>query len=308
MLEAATPYDAPSIGGGIRTMYELAAAIAAGGHEVELRGAVSLPAFDSVCRAAGVRPALPGEPRLPRGSDVVLVPEGIADPALHARLTLSPARIVLVILGPPGLIGWPFTGTGWSPPDPLTVELDSVARPEHFAAAAALGYELWTHSPGMQQTARAGGAECRLVGNGVPGGYPEPPALKDVDVAWLSGNRWAPLARPVVAELESHGVECVDLAGDSHDDVLELFGRGRVVLHPLRIEGHSRIGCEARAMGAVPVVLDSNPFAVGLDEAGGAVAVRALDEMGSAVLGLLGDAPRLEQMSLVARETARAQV
>jgi D-inositol-3-phosphate glycosyltransferase len=307
MLEAATPYDARWIGGGIRTMYEMAAAIASTGAAVELRGAVSLPEFDAVCAAAGVRPDLPGEPRLPTADDTVIVPEGIVDPAVHARVVLSPARAVLLILGPPGLLGWPFTAD-WSPPDPLTVAVDAVARPEHFRAAAGLGYELWTHAPGIQRVAQAAGVPCICVGNGVPGGYPPPPRQKDVDVVWLGANRWGALARPVVRELSKHGIECVELGAGSHESVLEHFGRARVVLHPLRVEGHSRIGCEVRGMGAVPVVLDSNPFAVGLDEAGGALALKAPSDMPAAVLDLLADPERLASMSATALETARRQV
>ena len=49
-------------------------------------------------------------------------------------------------------------------------------------------------------------------------------------------------------------------------------------------------------MGAVPVVLNTNPFSVGLDEAGGAVAVASLAEMPEAVMELLGDHRRLEEL------------
>src|SRR3954471_4043131 len=109
MLEAGTPYDAPWIGGGIRSLYELAAAIAAGGRAVELRGVVSMPDLAAICKAAGAWPELPSESRLALTSDTVIVPEGSADPAIHARVALSPARAVLAVLGPPGLTGWPFT-------------------------------------------------------------------------------------------------------------------------------------------------------------------------------------------------------
>jgi hypothetical protein len=90
--------------------------------------------------------------------------------------------------------------------------------------------------------------------------------------------------------------------------VLEHFGRARVVLHPLRIEGHSRIGCEARAMGAVPAVLRSNPFAVGLDADGGALAVGTVDELPQAIADLLASPQRLEQLSAAGMRTAREQV
>jgi glycosyltransferase involved in cell wall biosynthesis len=304
-LEEARPYQTGAIGGGVRTLYEVAAAIAGAGQAVELRGVVSVPEFDEICAAAGARPHLPDQPRLPAASDTVIVPEGIEDPAVHARLALSPARVVLLILGPPGLFGWPF-GSGWSPPDPLTVALDAVARPEHFRAAAALGFELWTHTPGLKRAAEEAGVACRFIGNGVPGGYRHPPP-KDIDVLWLPDNRWGPLARPVARRLSELGVECVPLPNVSHDEVLELFGRARIVLHPLRIEGHSRVGCEARAMGAVPVVLDS-PYAVGLDEGGGAVSVASVSQMADAVLELLAEPERLARLSANGRRSARRQV
>lgn len=306
-LEAAMPYEAGAIGGGIRTLYEIAAALASDGRDVELRGVVCARELDRVCDAAGARPALPTEPRAPDAKDTVLVPEGIDDPAIHARLVLSPARLVLVLLAPPGLIGWPFAGP-WSRPDPTTVSLDAVARPEHFRGAAALGYELWTHTPGLQQASRDAGVACRFIGNGVPGGYPEPAAVRDIDVAWLSENRWAALVAPVVGDLERRGVRCVAIGASSRDEVLETFGRAKILLYPLRIEGHSRVGNEARAMGAVPVVPVCHRFAVGLNTEGGAVAVGELSEFADATMALLADPARLARASGVAMASARRQV
>jgi chromosome segregation ATPase len=76
----------------------------------------------------------------------------------------------------------------------------------------------------------------------------------------------------------------------------------------MRIEGHSRIGQEARAMGAVVVTLDSNRYAVGLDDAGGAVAVASVDEMPAVVEALLADPGRLSALRERAMRSAREQV
>lgn len=61
-------------------------------------------------------------------------------------------------------------------------------------------------------------------------------------------------------------------------------------------------------MGAVPVTLDTNPYAVGLDDAGGAVTVSTLEEMPAAVAELLEDPRRLGRLAARAMKTAREQV
>jgi hypothetical protein len=277
-IEPAHPYEPRWIGGGLRTLHELAVAIACTGRGVEMRGVVDPRALEELCDAAGARPALPDRPRALTAGDTVIVPEGIDDPAIHARLSLSPARVILMLLAPPGLIGWSFTA-GWERPDPVTVDLDAVARPEHFRGAGALGHELWTHSHGLQAAAERAGVACRFIGNGRPGAFPDPAPARDIDVVTLRDNRWAPLAEPVASGLAARGVDCVAIPASSHGRVLEAFGRARVVVHPCRIEGHSRIGCEARAMGAVPVVLSTSPLSVGLDAEGGAVAVDSPAEL-----------------------------
>jgi hypothetical protein len=308
MLPPAEPYENDWLEGGRRTMHELTVAIAATGREVEFRGEMSLRVLDELAAAAGARPLLPDRPRQLTASDTVIVNDGVTDPAIYARLALSPARVALMMLAPLGLMGWPFTEDRWSPPDFETVEVASVAQPEHHRGAAALGFELWTHSPGMQRAAAVAGVDCRFVGNGQPAPFPDPPAAKDIDVVTISGNRWAVLARPVAEELDRMGVETVALPDAVHGEMLRAFGRARILIHAARVEGHSRIGCEARAMGAVPVTLDTNPFAVGLDEAGGSVAVPAVAEMAGAVRDLLRDPGRLERLSATASRTAREQV
>jgi hypothetical protein len=308
MLPPAEPYEHSWLEGGRRTMHELAVAIAATGREVEFRGEMCVRVLDEIAAAAGARPLLPGEPRSLTASDTVIVNEGVTDPAIFARLALSPARVALMMLAPLGLMGWPFSGGRWSPADFQTVEVKSVARPEHHRGAAALGLELWTHSPGMQRAAAVAGVECRFIGNGQPAPFPDPPAARDIDVVTIANSRWAPLALPVTEELDRMGVQTVSLRESSHEDMLRAFGRARILVHPARVEGHSRIGCEARAMGAVPVALDTHPFSVGLDEAGGSVAVAEVSEMAGVARDLLQDPERLERFSATAMRTAREQV
>jgi glycosyltransferase involved in cell wall biosynthesis len=305
-LPAAEPTDHGWVGGGRQTLHEIAVALACAGHEVEMRGEVSVPLVRMLSDSAGASPGLPSEPREPAETDTVIVYEGIEDPLIYARLALSPARTVLAVLAPPGLFGWPFTAE-WSLPDPETVDIATVARPEHFRAAAAFGFELWTHSPGMVRAIEAAGLDCSFTGNGRSSPYPAP-AAKDVDVLTVANNRWGALASDVARDLEARGIRCVSLPMVRNEELLEWLGRARVLVHPSRVEGHSRIGQEARAMGAVPVVLDTNPYAVGLDESAGAVAVGSVGEMADAVTDLLRDPDRLERLSATGMETARHQV
>ncbi|PZR65197.1 MAG: hypothetical protein DLM63_12640 [Solirubrobacterales bacterium] len=291
--------------GGIRTMHELAVAIAATGRRVEIRGGVDFGELELLGAAAGAMPELPTRPRRAGPDDVVLVPEGLADPLSFAPTVLSGARQILVLLAPTGLFGWPFVD-GWSPMPPLAVPIDAVARPDHFRAMSALGFELWTHMPRLAEEAKAAGVDCTYIGNGRPLAYP-PPLPKAYDVATLAQNRWAELARSVSTKLDPT-VRCHEIAPGSNEEVLRAMGQTRVLVHPSRIEGHSRIGQEARAMGAVPVVLDSNPYAVGLDDAGGAVLAPSLEEMPRVVTDLLRDPERLRRLRERGMKTARAQV
>jgi hypothetical protein len=267
-------------------MHELAVAFACAGQKVEIRGEVDTAVLSELSSAAGAAPELPGRPRELTAEDVVFVYEGVEDPLVYARLALSPARLVLMVLAPPGLCGWPFSA-GWSLPDHLAVDPESVARPEHFEAAAALGFELWTNSPALQ---RASSVPCKYVGRGLPTRFPESPSEKDIDALFLENNRWAALGKRVAEELGPRAV-VAPLTG--HRELLELFGRARVLVHPMRVEGNSRLSTEARAMGAVPVVLASNPYG----EKTATLAVDSVDEMAGAVDRLLGDPARIRKLS-----------
>jgi hypothetical protein len=129
---------------------------------------------------------------------------------------------------------------------------------------------------------------------------------KDVDVAAVLDNRWAPLVERVLGDL---GNVAVDRIGPvSNEEILTRFARARVLVWPSRIEGHATIPWEARMMGCVPVALDSNRFAVGLDEAHGAVLVESVKEIGPAVQTLLADPARWETLSERGRRTAPQEV
>jgi hypothetical protein len=296
--------DKPFVPGGELNSMELAFAAAAAGYEVELRGWLHEPTFRRFADAAGAEPAVDLPARPPAARDLVVVPEGWDDPLAYLRLSLSPARLALFVLAAPGLFGWPFTER-WSPPDPLTVDVGDVARPEHFAAMRALGFELLTHSDGLVEAAAAGGVECRLLGTGLPWVLPEP-ADKEVDVVGLLANRWAPFVREVATALGDASVDLVEMT--ENEEVMERMARARVLVWPSRVEGHATIPHEARSVGCVPVAFSTNPFAVGLDEAHGAVVVDTLDELAPAISALLGDPERLAKLAARARDTAREEV
>jgi hypothetical protein len=306
-LVESTFVEKPFVAGGEHNMYELAFAAAALGLDVELRGWLDRLTFDRLVSDVGAAPRVELEPRLPEPDDLVVVPEGWRDPLEYGRLLLSPAQLAMYVLAPPGLFGWPFTVVDWTPPDPLTVPLDAVARPEHFQALHALGIGLLTHSPGIVSAAEAAGVPCAFVGTGRPVA-PQPPSQGDrpVDAVGLLANRWAPLVKEVARDLE--GVH-VDLVGQTRNDgVLERFAQARVLIWPSRIEGHATIPWEARTVGCVPVALSSNRFAVGLSEEKGALVVDRVEDIAPAVRALLGDRDRWRELSRRAMESAPEEV
>src|SRR4051794_8259961 len=299
-MPAAEPLDVEWIEGGRRTMHEVAVAVAATGRRVEFRGQVTVPVLEALSASAGVRVELPSEPRLPGPDDVVIVNEGVADPRVYARLALSPARAVLMVLGPLGKFGWPFVEAAWVKPDYETVDLSSLARPEHFAGAAALGFELWSHTPAFAAIAREAGVDCALIGRGVPDELPPPSAVRDIDVLLLERSHWPETSwRGAEALGGGPGLAPRPPAGGGG-----ALGRARVFVHPARDEAHSRIAGEARAMGAVPVVPATNPFSTAMDEKHGALPVPSVSAIPAAVRDLLADPERLEALSSRAMRTA----
>jgi hypothetical protein len=294
--------DRTWIYGGERTLYELAAAVAALGFEVELRGDVSRQDLEEICEHAGGRPNVGMDPRRPARNDLVILPEGLGNRRIYAAVALSPARAVMMLLGPPGLFG-PALREGWVPPDPLKVDVTSVGRPEHFRAIASLGFELWSNAPAIGAASLAAGVPCSVIGTGQPIPFP-PPGPKTEDVVYLESNRWAPLARRVVKAL---GGRAVSIPEGDRGSVLRRLASARVLILPARIEGQARLQIEARAVGTVPVTLRSNRFAARMGDDGGTVVVESVDEMPAAINRLLADSAGLEERAARAVRTARAQ-
>jgi hypothetical protein len=285
-------------------MHELSVAIAATGREVEVRGGFDVADLRRMGAAAGAMPRICARPRQASADDVLLLTEGLP-PASYLPVALGPARAIMLVLAVPGLFGWSFRA-GWSTPDPTTVELESFDVPGSLGAMAGLGFELWTHMPHVAALAAAAGLQCTWIGNGCPVPYPDP-GPKRVDVAMIAENRWAPGARWVLDQLD-RGITRSVIQATAHDTLLAELGGARILVHPSRIEGHSRLGQEARALGTVPVVLGLSPFAVGFDAEHGAVAVDRLEAMPEAVARLLADPAGLAALRERAVETARRQV
>ncbi len=297
-------HDRTAIAGGLRTLHELAVAAAASGREVELRGPVSEPVLGALAEAASVHVELPSDERRPVAGEIVVSPNGGYDIARFARSLLSPAHHVIALLSPTGQSGWPFVSP-WEQQSHLTVAPETLCRPEHFRAMAALGLEAWTHMAAVHELATAAGVRCSLIGNGEPG----PPLLdghsKDVPVVYLEANRWRPLAEQVAAGLRTPAQMIPE---SDHGSVMEALAGAQILLWPARVEGDGRLLREARARGTVVVGLSSNVYATGLEEDSGAVAVDSLEEMPPVVDGLLADPDRLRRIAQAGRRSARAQV
>ncbi|MEX0991184.1 MAG: glycosyltransferase [Actinomycetota bacterium] len=288
------------IHGGERSLYEFATAAAAAGAEVELRGEIVASALDQMTETAGAKVSVGLDPRRPEPDDILVVPEGWTDPLAYGRVAFSPARALLLILGPPGLVGWDFRDR-WVAPDILTVDPRTLARPESFRGMDALGFELLTNAVSLEEAARAAGVACTYVGRRTPLPYP-PAEVKTHDVVVVGSNRWAGMAEDVEARLQTDSIQRIDAVGNA--EMLRLLGTARVLPWPAPIDTTSRFMNEARAMGTVPVVLDT-PFLRDVNEDTGAVLVHSLDEMVGAVDDLLADPGRLARLSERAMRAAR---
>jgi len=292
------------IAGGVRSLLELAAGLAAIGLEVELRGGFVESEVAAIEDAAGVQLGRPSARRRPQQDELVIIPEGHNDPLIFARVALSGARAVMMMLGPLGLVGWPFDGM----PIPeaneiLTFDTGTVGRPESLMAAQSLGLELWTNASAIAAQGAAVGIDVKYIGHGRPLPYPEP-SEKSVDVLALAENRWAPLAREALEAIPAQFSTRVQPRG-TNAELLEALGAARVFLHPARIEGRSRLGEEARAMRAVPVLLASNRNGEGYGPEYGSVVVESVPEMAAAVVTLLNDPERLAVLAETGYRTAR---
>lgn len=269
-----------------------------------MRGPFSRPVLDALGEAAGARPSLPIAPRRPTAGDIVVFPNGGYDHTRLARIVLSPAQVVIAVLSPTGQSGWPFVSP-WHPQPHLTVALESLCRPEHFRAMAALNLDLWTNMKPIPELARAQGASCTFIGSGEPNPLMVEPAVKDVPVAFLQANRWRPLAEQVSNMLANpaHMIAAAD-----YDTVMAELARAQIMLWPARVEGDGRLMREARARGTVVIGLASNVYATGLDEQSGALAADTLKQMAEEVEGLLCDPVRMRRLSEAGRSSARDQV
>jgi hypothetical protein len=296
--------DATWTHGGVRSMIELAAGLAALGIDAELRGGFAEREVAAIEHAAGVRLGRPSARRRPHPNELVIIPEGHADPLIFARAALSGARAVLMMLGPLGLVGWPFDETPIPQADEImTVDPETVGRPESLAAARCFGLELWTNAPAIAARGASAGVDVRYVGCGRPMAYPEP-GEKSVDVLALAENRWAPLATEALEAIPARFSTLIQPRG-TQGELLAALSAARVFLHPARIEGRSRLCEEARAMRAVPLLLASNCNGEGYGSEYGSVVVESVHDMPVAAAALLDDPERLAALAESGYRTAR---
>ena len=303
--ESVVDDERPFISGGERTLYELATAAAVLGVDVELRGQIDRVVLAEVTGAAGASPRTGLPARRPSVADVVVVPEAI-DLDVLAAVHLSEAHGVIDLLGPPGLTGWDFIGPVTPVPDPWTVPLERLGRPESFRVMAGLGFEMWTATLGLAAAGERSGTPVTWLGTGTPVPFPDI-GDKTHDVAVIEANRWHRQAAQVADALS--GASVLRIAPVPHVYSLSPhLAPARLLLWPSRVEGMSRIARESRAVGTVPVMLDTNPFTLPDDHTPGAVLVSDLDGMVRAVRDLLEDPVRLAEHQSVAVSTARDQV
>lgn len=304
-LPPSTTVTRPFAYGGEQSLYVLAAALAALDHEVELRGVVARAPWERVRDALGagaVRVDLGA--RRPDPRDIIVISEGEWDRLRFARLVLSPARLVLHAMAPPGLFGWPFS-PGWTKPSPHTADLNALGRAEHLRAAHALGFSLWTNMQEIRRRGEAAGVPVTWIGHGwamIPPRQEE----KRVDVAYLEHNRWASWAREVARELDGLEVDAISEA--PHPEVLARLGAARTMIWPSRVEGEPMVTVEARAQGTVPVALGTSPFADALEEEHGVVRVGRREDMARAARALLADPGRWRELSERATRSAREEM
>jgi len=285
-------------------MYEIAFAAIEAGWDVELRGWIDRDVFDLMSTATNTSPRLPRESRDPAADDVIVVPEGHHDPLAYAGAWLSGAQLVLLVLAPLGLSGWPFTAT-WQHLSPLTARIEDVNRAESLDALAAMGIAAWTNMEPVVACLQAHGVPNAYFGLGEPLKFPDPAVEREVDVAWLTDNRWAPLAERLAQELP-YSVDPIPAV--PHSEMLSRLGSAKILLYPARLEGETRIAREARAMGAVPaVVRGANPFSRRLTESFGVLAAESREAMPEAIARLLADPNRLASLSARAMQTAREE-
>ena len=229
------------------------------------------------------------------------VPDGMVDPTFFIRVALMRSRPVYLAMGPPGLVGWSFT-PGWRYIEALDIDVDTVGLPEQCRAIDALGFRVWANAPPIAEAFLAAGVPATILHEGWCVTSPQEPQ-KDVDVVTVGENRWVSITRRA---LEGFSGTWRELPSMRNEQLMTELGRGRVLVHCARIEGHSRLATEARLMGTCCVGLASNRFAVGFDEhAGGALVDRPEDVVG-VVERMLADPDELRRRQARARAQARS--
>ena len=289
--------------GGERSLYELAVAAASLGLDVELRGAINGPVLHELVAAAGATPTVGLPSRRPDPRDLMVVCEA-PDTDLLATAVLSSARWVMHMLAPPGLWGWSFL-PGWSEGDPMRLPVDSVGTPQTFQAIAGLGFAMWTNARGIAAAGARAGTHVEWLGTGTPAPFPSP-GPRPFDVAVVENNRWSRWADEIVARLGDVTVKRIAATPNVYT-LCRPLSEAKILVWPSRIEGMSRLPREARAVGTVPVALDTNPFALPEDHGEGVVLVDDLDGIERETRALLDDPGRLDKLSAEAAESARAQ-
>jgi hypothetical protein len=302
--ESRVDRDRPLISGGERTLYEVAVAGAVLGLDVELRGHLNGPILDELTESAGAAPRVRLGSRPPARDELIVVPEG-SDIELLTAVHLSGARRVMHLLGPPGLYGLSFHRPMYDRHDQHTVPLDAVGRPEEFRAIQSLGFTMWTNAQGIAAAGKRAGVNVEWVGTGTPVPFPTVPA-KTFDLAVVTENRWAIWAENAVAMIPGASVLRVGVT-DSVYSLAQALGPARILVWPSRVEGASRIAREARSVGTVPVMLDTNPFATRQDHGGGVVLAPNVRVIAEEIKRLLANPARLEKLQRQAAESARVQ-
>lgn len=299
LLAPARLHDPTWIQGGVRELHELAVAAAAAGYEAEVRGDFHGPLLDRLCAAAGVRVRMPDTPRSAEPDDIVCVPDGIPDPTFYLRVALMRSTPVYTALAPPGLFGWSFVPE-WRHVDALDIDTASVGLPEHCRVIHSFGFRVWSNASTTAGAFVESGVTATVIGEASPLPIPpEPP--KDVDVVTVGANRWASLTRTALDGFRGTWRELPEMP---HERLITELGRGHVFVHCSRIEGHSRLGVEARLMGTCCVGLASNRFAVGFDETAGGAKAERIDEVADVVERMLADPEDLKRRQQLARATA----
>jgi glycosyltransferase involved in cell wall biosynthesis len=234
----------------------------------------------------------------------VVLPEG-TDRELILDVHRSAAHGVMYLLAPPGLMGWSFRDEWQRMPNPMYVPLHAVGSPETYRAIAHLGFTMWTNSYGLAAAGKRAGVAVECLGVGTPVPIPQTKD-KTFDLAWIPGNRWGAWAERVVKRLPEASALRIDPI-DSVYWLSEALAPARILVFPSRIEGTSRIAREARMVGTIPAMLNTNPFVTPDDYGKGVLLSPDLRAMTDQVRRLLARPRRLAKLGKEAVVSSRDQ-